>query len=110
MKTVTAIATVLIALGAAPVFASPSCNEAKDTWQPMESLKVKLEDQGMQVRQIKIDDGCYEAYVIDAEGKRMENVYNPATFKLISHEYDESNEYEERDEYNERDDDDGMDS
>lgn len=48
-----------------------------------EKLKVQLEGEGYEVRRIKVDGGCYEAYVVDASGEMSERYYNPVDLTFI---------------------------
>ena len=63
--------------------ASERCTAAMADWQPREALEQKLTDMGWQVRQVKIDDGCYEVYAIDAEGRRAEVYFDPQTLQPV---------------------------
>ena len=42
-----------------------------------------MKAEGWDVRSIKTEDGCYEAYAIDAKGKRVEAYFNPQTFERV---------------------------
>ncbi|MCY1668928.1 PepSY domain-containing protein [Rhizobium sp. SL86] len=64
--------------------ASDKCSVPMNDWQPREALKTKLEGEGWKVRSIKTEDGCYEAYAIDAKGKKVEAYFNPKTFEAVS--------------------------
>ena len=76
-------------LGASPAFASDKCEVPEADWQPIETLQAQLEDQGWEIRELKIDDGCYEAYAIDAEGRKVETYFNPATFEVVKSEVED---------------------
>ncbi len=82
-------ATVLFA---AAMFASTStyatglatCDSGPESgWQPQEKLTKMLIDKGWQVRRIKIDGGCYEAYVITDKGERQEAYFHPVTLAPV---------------------------
>ncbi|ABR64694.1 PepSY domain-containing protein [Sinorhizobium medicae] len=65
---------IIIALSLAAAFggtalASEKCNAAMADWKPRETLQTKLEGEGWKVRSFKTEDGCYEAYAINAEGR-----------------------------------------
>lgn len=78
-----ATAATLSVLAAGQALAEESCHAPMDQWQPREALQQKLESEGMKVRRIKTENGCYEAYAIDAQGKRMESLYDPKTLALV---------------------------
>ena len=69
-------------LGSAAM-ASEKCDVPMANWQPREALQAKLQAEGWQVRSIKTEDGCYEAYAINAEGKKVEAYFNPKTFDAV---------------------------
>lgn len=79
---------IIIALGLAATFggtahASEKCRVAMADWQPREALQAKLEGEGWNVRSIKTENGCYEAYAIDAKGKKVEANFNPQTLESV---------------------------
>lgn len=75
----------MTALGSAHA-SEDECNVPKSQWQPEQTLQQKLEAEGWQVKRIKVDDGCYEVYGVNAEGKRMETYFNPKTFEVVKSE------------------------
>ncbi len=42
-----------------------------------------LQSQGLTIRQIKVENGCYEVYVTDKSGKRMNMAYNAETLQQL---------------------------
>ena len=85
MKSSTAL---LIAALSAPLAAGATglatCDSGPETcWQPQEKLTKMLPDKGWQVRRIKIDGGCYEAYVITDKGERQEAYFHPVTLAPV---------------------------
>lgn len=81
-KIILALAIVTAFGGTA--LASEKCSVAMADWQPREALQTKLESEGWKVRSIKTEDGCYEAYAINAEGKKVEAYFNPQTFQSVA--------------------------
>ena len=79
---------LLVSLAAGSATASDLCDVAEADRQPIESLQSKLESEGWEIRKIKVDEGCYEAYAINAEGQRVEAYFDPQTFELIKSEID----------------------
>ena len=55
----------------------------KAEWQTQMSLQNKLADQGWRVRQIKVENGCYEVYGFDEKGAKVEVFFNPKTFERV---------------------------
>ena len=82
-----------IFLVTAGLFVSPSgmatgfatCDSgAESTWQPQDKLTKMLTDKGWTVRRIKVDGGCYEAYVVNEKGERWEAYYHPQTLAPVA--------------------------
>ncbi|WP_137932407.1 PepSY domain-containing protein [Mesorhizobium comanense] len=87
MKTL--ILTALAMTVAAPVFAADKCDVPTNQWQPREALQKKLESEGWKVRSIKTENGCYEAKALDANGKKLEAVFNPKTLAPVGADSDD---------------------
>ena len=77
------IAGALLASGSAYATGMMSCDVPKETWGTKEALQEKLEADGWQVRKVKVDEGCYEAYATTPEGQRVEAYFDPATFETL---------------------------
>jgi hypothetical protein len=70
---------------ASPAFAAGTCSTApKASWQPQSSLEAQLKSEGLTVRQIKVEKGCYEVYATDTAGKRMNLAYNAETLEKLN--------------------------
>lgn len=54
-----------------------------DTWQPQEKLTAQLKEKGWQVRNVKVDGGCYEVYALDDKGERVEAYFHPVTLERV---------------------------
>ena len=54
-----------------------------DKWQSQEKLTAELKSKGWQIRNIKVDGGCYEVYAIDEKGEKIEAYFHPVTFERI---------------------------
>jgi hypothetical protein len=82
-----ALVTAAVALGilsAAPAMASSErCETPMSEWQSPEALQQKLSEDGWDVKRIKTEDGCYEAYAIDEQGRRVEAYFDPKTFEVV---------------------------
>lgn len=60
------------------------CDVPQAEWGKQMDLQRKLLDDGWKkVRQVKVDNGCYEVYGFDANGKRAEVYFNPKTFEKV---------------------------
>ena len=54
-----------------------------DGWQPQEKLAAMLKEKGWDIRNIKVDGGCYEVYAIDDKGERAEAYFHPVTLERV---------------------------
>ncbi len=54
-----------------------------DKWQSQAALTAKLKKEGWEVRNIKVDGGCYEVYALDAKGERVEAYFHPVTLERV---------------------------
>ena len=83
MKTVLTIAAASLMLSTA-AFAANECSKAPSSkYQSKMTLEDQLKAQGLTVRQIKTEGGCYEVYAIDKNGKKVNEAYNAETLKKV---------------------------
>ncbi|MEO6983973.1 MAG: PepSY domain-containing protein [Paralcaligenes sp.] len=61
-------------------------HEAKSKWMQKKDISARLQTEGYQVKHIKVEGSCYEAYALDKAGKRHELVINPMTGKSVREE------------------------
>ena len=72
----------LAVLMAGPAFAASGCSHAPASkFKPKSALEAKLKAEGLQVRSIKVESGCYEVYAFDKHGKKVNVAYNAETFQ-----------------------------
>lgn len=70
---------------AGSAFAAAGCSSAPASqWQPKAKLESQLSADGMKVRQIKVERGCYEVYATDKHGKRQNLAFNAETLKPLA--------------------------
>lgn len=97
MKSLVCTATLLAGLlSSGAVWADTDCNVPIAGWQSREVLRQQLEQQGLQVHRIKVDDGCYEVRGVDAQGSRFKAKYAPDTLKALKMETKEDEKGERR--------------
>lgn len=79
-------AALVLAASASTTFAHGDirCDVPKAEWKPQMDLQRKLISEGWRVRQVKVDNGCYEVYGFDDKGNRAEVYFNPKTFEKVS--------------------------
>lgn len=88
MKSPSIISAALLGLGlmaasGAHAHGDFKCDVPKAEWKPQMELQRKLTAEGWKVRQVKVDNGCYEVYGFDNTGKRIEIYFNPKTFEKV---------------------------
>lgn len=77
--------SALALLATGPAFAAgATCSTSPATkFQPQATLESQLKTQGLTVRQIKTEKGCYEVYAVDAAGKKVNVAYNAETLEKL---------------------------
>ena len=76
--------TGIVVVIASPGFAAGKCSDSpKSKWQPQSALEAQLQAEGFKVRQIKTENGCYEVYATDKDGKRINLAYNAETLEQL---------------------------
>ena len=64
--------------------ASDKCGDVpQDQWLSIEQVRAKATELGYDVRKVKVEDGCYDAYAIDKNGNRVEAYFDPATGEIV---------------------------
>jgi len=61
----------------------------RDQWMSVDQITQKLTAEGYKVRRVKEEDGAYEVYALDANGKRIEAVVHPVTGQVLGSEQDD---------------------
>ena len=84
------LATTLLssALFSGVALADKECVGPVGDWQPRETLRTQLEQQGWTIQRIKVDNGCYEVRGIDRKGNRFKATYAPASLQIQKLEID----------------------
>ncbi|OCW57804.1 PepSY domain-containing protein [Hoeflea olei] len=84
MKTMFIAASLFALIAPAAAFAGTACPDVpRDQWMSDADLTAKAKEMGYDVRSIKPEDGCLEAYAIDAKGQRVEVYFHPATAEVL---------------------------
>lgn len=83
MKTGLLPTVALAVLAATSAQARDDCDVAIAQWQPREAVRALAKDLGWTLKRLKIDDGCYEVYGVDRQGRRFEAKIDPATLEII---------------------------
>ena len=75
--------TAILLATAVPVLASPKCTAPKEQWRNVEELKTQLTSKGWTIKNVKVDEGCYEVYGKDENGKKVEIYFDPVSFEAV---------------------------
>lgn len=82
-RILTLTAVALMATG--PAFAGTQCTKApRSQWQSKAALKKHLKAEGLTVRRIKTEGGCYEVYAVDKKGKHVNAAFNAKTLGKVA--------------------------
>ena len=83
MKSILALSALALAF-ASPALADGKCSTApKEKWQPQSTLENKLKAEGFAIKQVKVENGCYEVYATDKAGKRANMAFNAETLAKL---------------------------
>ncbi|MBS0563518.1 MAG: PepSY domain-containing protein [Proteobacteria bacterium] len=78
-------AAVLIAGPALAGSTAVTCSKSPASkFQPQSALESKLKASGLKVKKIKTENGCYEAYTVDANGKKGTFGFNAETLEPVA--------------------------
>ncbi len=77
--------TALTVLMAGPALAAgATCSTAPAAqFKPKTVLETQLKTEGLTVRRIKVENGCYEVYAVDKAGKKVNVAYNAETLDKV---------------------------
>ena len=79
------LAALVAVLAGPSAFADVTCSKATtDKFKPQADLQKQLEGEGLTVRQIKVEKGCYEVYAVDKAGTKVNAAYNAETFEKLA--------------------------
>jgi hypothetical protein len=79
-----ALLTAIVIATTSPALAAGKCSAApKSKWQSQSKLETQLQSEGLKVRQIKVENGCYEVYATDKSGKRANMAFNAETLEKL---------------------------
>jgi hypothetical protein len=83
MKLFSALTVIAIA-SASPALAEGKCATGpKSKWLPKSALETQLQADGYKVRQVKVENGCYEVYATNKDCKRENIAFNAETLERL---------------------------
>ena len=84
MKRAIAFAALAIMMAGPALAAGAVCSQSDASkFKPKSDLETLLKGEGLTVRKIKTEGGCYEVYGIDKAGKKFNQAYNAETFDKV---------------------------
>lgn len=87
MKLAAPIASIVLAVAAAPALAGPTCtDQPQDKWLTAEQMTKKFKDLGYRddVKPLHVSKGkCWEIYGHDKDGKKVEIYFHPITGAIV---------------------------
>ncbi|MCB2093382.1 MAG: PepSY domain-containing protein [Rhodobacteraceae bacterium] len=89
MKRTLPLFALLAVLPASVALAGDDCRVPQADWQPRQAVLKVAEENGWTVREIDIDDGCYEVEARTREGREIEARLDPKTLQVVEMEYDD---------------------
>lgn len=85
MTRILILSAAALALAGPALAASSMCSKAPAAkFQPKTTLESQLKAEGLKVRRIKTESGCYEVYAIDKAGKKVNVAYNAETLAKVA--------------------------
>ena len=79
----TALLALAMGLAVLPTWADDDCDAPVARWQSREAVRQMATQQGWDVQRLKIDDGCYEVYGKDAQGRSFKAKVDPETLRVV---------------------------
>jgi hypothetical protein len=85
-----AVLSLLAGAGVASAEDEHNCgNAAESQWMSKDAIKAQFAADGTEVRQVKVEGGCYEVYAVRKDGTKIQQVVNPVTGEVVGNEDDE---------------------
>lgn len=79
------VLTALALLISGPAMADATCSTAPAAkFKPKSALEAQLTAEGLTVRRIKLENGCYEVYAVDKSNKKVNTAYNAETLEKVT--------------------------
>ena len=89
MKRTLPLFALLAVLPASVALAGDDCRVPQADWQPRQAVLKVAEENGWTVREIDIDDGCYEVEARTREGREIEAKLDPKTLRIVEMDYED---------------------
>ena len=89
-KIIITLVAVTFAAAVPAAASSKNCgNAAQSQWLSIADITTKATGMGYKVRQVKVEDGCYEIYALDKNGNPVEASIHPDSAEVVKHTHDD---------------------
>jgi len=88
-KSLTALAIISLLPAGAALADDDDCSAPRDQWQSREAVMQLAQQNGWTVRDVEIDDGCYEIEGRDGDGREIEVKLDPATLQVVEMDHED---------------------
>lgn len=80
MRLIPFVLATAVMTTAGVALAGPKCDAPREKWMKEGDFRAMVEKQGYRIKKFKVSSGqCYEIYGHDANGKKVEIYFDPAT-------------------------------
>jgi hypothetical protein len=84
LRALPAAAAAVALVASSPALAADLCKGGpRESWLTKDQLRAKLSAMGHAKPFLAVEDGCYEAKVVTAEGKRLEIYIDPVSGEVV---------------------------
>jgi len=91
-KSLTALAIISLLPAGAALADDDDCSAPRDQWQSREAVMQLAQQNGWTVRDVEIDDGCYEIEGRDGDGREIEVKLDPATLQVVEMDHEDDDD------------------
>lgn len=70
-------------LASTEAFAEDLCSVPESQWQDKAAVQSAMEARGWDIKRLKVEDGCFEAYALDENGQRVEAYIDPRSLEVV---------------------------
>lgn len=78
-----AFASLFVLLSSHAIASADCAAHPRGQWLKQADLKQRLETEGYQIKNLKVDGNCYEIYGRNKEGKKVEIYFDTVTGKPV---------------------------
>lgn len=83
MKLIATVSVLTVVLSTGAHAATECSTSPAAKFQPQANLEAQLKKDGLNVRRVKVEKGCYEVYAIDKNGKKVNEAFNAETLAKV---------------------------